>query len=119
MNRLLVTDSFNSRIVSLNPATGASSGVLPISIGAAAGDISGPKGIAVDASGNIWIADTRNNRIEEFTSAGAFTGQIMGSYGLTGDYSFNAPQGLAFGATGLLYVADVENNRIQVYMPAA
>ena len=73
MNRLLVTNSFNSRIVSLNPATGASSGVLPISIGAAAGDISGPKGIAVDASGNIWIADTRNNRIEEFTSAGAFT----------------------------------------------
>jgi len=117
-SRLLVTDSFNSRIVSLNPSTGAWNGVLPIAIGAAAGDVSGPKGIAVDATGNVWIADTRNNRVEEFTTTGAFTGQIMGSYGLSGDYSFNAPQGLAIGTTGLLYVADVENNRIQVYAPA-
>ena len=118
-NRLLVTDSFSSRIVSLNATTGAWNGVLPIAVGAAAGDVSGPKGITLDSAGNIWIADTRNNRVEEFTSTGAFTGQIMGSYGLTGDYSFNAPQGLAFGPTGLLYVTDVENNRIQVYLPAA
>ena len=118
LNRLLVTDSFNNRIISLNPATGAWNGVLPILAGAAPGEISGPKGIAVDAAGNIWIADTRNNRVEEFTSAGVFTGQLMGSYGLSGDYAFNAPQGLAFGETGLLYVADVENNRIQVYAPS-
>jgi sugar lactone lactonase YvrE len=119
LKRLLVSDSFNSRVVSLNPATGAWNGVLPIKAGAAAGDVSGPKGIAVDAAGNIWIADTRNNRVEQFTSAGAFTGQIMGSYGLTGDYAFNAPQGLAIGTTGLLYVADAENNRIQVYAPSS
>ncbi len=118
-HRLLVADSFNSRIVSLNSATGAWNGVLPIAVGSAAGDISSPKGITIDAVGDIWVANTHNNNVEEFTPNGAFTGQVMGSYGLTGDYSFNAPQGIAFDSSGLLYVSDVYNDRIQVYTPAA
>jgi tripartite motif-containing protein 71 len=119
LKRILVTDTFNSRIVSLDAATGNWLGVLPISKGTAAGQITMPEGIAVDAAGDIWVADTGNNRIEEFTSTGTFTGQMIGSYGTSGNASFNAPQGLAFDSAGLLYVADANNNRIQVYTPSA
>jgi DNA-binding beta-propeller fold protein YncE len=118
-DRLLVLDTDNSRIVSLNPSTGAWNGVLPITKGTGAGQIEDPEGIAVDASGNIWVADTGNNRVEEFTSAGVFANQMIGTYGTSGNASFNAPQGLAFDSAGLLYVADANNNRIQVYQPQA
>ena len=34
------------------------------------GDVSLPEGITVDANGDIWVADTGNNRVEEFSSTG-------------------------------------------------
>jgi DNA-binding beta-propeller fold protein YncE len=117
-NRLLVADTLNDRIVSLNPSTGAWNGALPITPGQDPGKVSMPKGVAVDASGDVWVADTGNNRIEEFTSTGNFTGQVLGGYG-TNNASFNAPQGLTFDRTGLLYVADSDNSRIQVFQPRA
>src|SRR5262249_29417849 len=40
--------------------------------GSGAGQLSGPLGDAVDASGNVWVSDTANNRVEEFSSAGTF-----------------------------------------------
>jgi len=81
-----------------------------------------PEGIAVDSAGHIWIADTGNNRIEEFLSTGAFNNQMIGTYGCcysAPNTEFNAPQGLAFDSSGDLYIADANNNRIQVYKPAA
>ena len=121
-NRVLVTDTDNSRIVSLNASTGAWNGVLPIAKGTASGDVVQPEGIALNSHDDIWIADTGNNRIEEFTSSGAFDNQMIGSYGCcfsAPNTEFNAPQGLAFDSSGDLYVADANNNRIQVYAPAA
>jgi DNA-binding beta-propeller fold protein YncE len=119
-NRLLVVDTNNGRIVSLNPATGAWNGVIPgISKGSGVGQVSLPEGITVDATGDIWLADTGNNRIEELPAAGGTPTQMFGTYGTTGNTSLNAPQGLAFDSAGLLYVADANNNRIQVLQPAA
>jgi DNA-binding beta-propeller fold protein YncE len=119
-NRLLVVDTDNNRIVSLNPATGAWNGVLPgISKGSGIGEVSQPEGITVDSTGDIWLADTGNNRIEELPSAGGSPLQMFGTYGTSGNTALNAPQGLAFDSTGLLYVADANNNRIQVLQPAA
>jgi DNA-binding beta-propeller fold protein YncE len=40
--------------------------------GTLGGELSHPKGIAVDPAGNVYVADTVNNRIQEYTSAGAF-----------------------------------------------
>ncbi|MEK7671108.1 MAG: hypothetical protein AAB344_02695, partial [Bacteroidota bacterium] len=37
------------------------------------GSLKSPQGIAVDAIGNVWVADTRNNRLRRFTAAGALT----------------------------------------------
>src|ERR1022692_200927 len=121
-NRLLVTDTDNSRIVALNPSNGAVESLFPsITKGAAPGQVQQPEGIAVDASGNIWVADTGNNRVEEFTGAGTFANQMVGTYGCcfnAPNTALNAPQGLAFDSNGLLYVADANNNRIQVFQPS-
>ena len=119
-NRLLVTDTYNNRIVSLNPTTGAWNGTIPgITKGSGVGQVSLPEGITVDANGDIWLADTGNNRVEELAAAGGSPLQMFGTYGTTGTTTLNAPQGLAFDSTGLLYVADANNNRIQVLQPAA
>jgi DNA-binding beta-propeller fold protein YncE len=119
-NRLLVTDTDNNRIVSLNPATGAWNGVIPgITKGTGVGQVSQPEGITVDSAGDIWLADTGNNRVEELAATGGSPLQMFGTYGTTGTTTLNAPQGLAFDSAGLLYVADANNNRIQVLQPAA
>jgi tripartite motif-containing protein 71 len=115
-SRVLVADSLNSRIVALSPATGAPLGVLPISRGRNPGQVIKPLGITVSASGTIWIADTGNNRVEEFNSDGSFANEMVGTYGFTVDH-FNAPQGIRIGPDGLLYIGDTSNNRIQVYQP--
>jgi DNA-binding beta-propeller fold protein YncE len=120
--RLLIADTGNNRIVSLDPATGAWSLTQPtIGKGSTPGTILKPEGVAVDASGDIWVAETGNNRVEEFTSTGTFTTQAIGSYGTSGNDKFNAPQGIVFDNSSpqLLYVADANNNRIQVYQPSA
>ena len=50
----------------------------------------GPEGIAVDpSSGNVYVADTANNRIQVFSSNGTFISK-WGKYG-AGDGSFNSP----------------------------
>ena len=122
-NRLLVTDTNNSRIVALNPSNGAVESMFPsITKGSGPGQVQLPEGIAVDASGNIWVADTGNNRVEEFTGAGTFANQMVGTYGCcfnAPNTDLNAPQGLAFDSSGLLYVADANNNRIQVFQPSS
>ena len=39
---------------------------------AGTGSSANPYGVAIDSSGNVWVADTANDRIQEFTSGGAF-----------------------------------------------
>ncbi len=48
----------------------------PGSPGAGAGALSKPTGVAVDASGDLWVADSGNNRIEELSATGAFLDEI-------------------------------------------
>ncbi len=44
--------------------------------GAGAGALKGPVGVAVDSAGNVWVADTGHNRIEELSPAGTPIGKI-------------------------------------------
>ncbi|GEP41736.1 choice-of-anchor D domain-containing protein [Brevifollis gellanilyticus] len=73
---------------------------------------SGPRGIAVDASGNVFVADTHNKIIRKITKTGVvttFAGKRngIGSVDGTGEAAiFAHPEGLAAGAGGTLYVAD-------------
>jgi tripartite motif-containing protein 71 len=72
-----------------------------------------PVGIAVDASGNVYVADSNNNRIEKFTSSGAFITKwgVRGA----GNGQFYIPTGVAVGDSGNVYVADSYNMRIQKF----
>ncbi|MBF0592497.1 MAG: hypothetical protein HQL02_10465 [Nitrospirae bacterium] len=72
-----------------------------------------PSGIAVDGSGNVYVADSANNRIQEFTSDGKFLAK-WGSYG-DGNGQFYGPYAIALDGSGNVYVADRDNHRIQKF----
>jgi len=79
--------------------------------GHANGELYWPQRIAVDSSGNIYVADTNNHRIQKFDSDGAWV-STWGSEG-TGDGQFQNPQGIVVDSSGNIYVADTGNHRIQ------
>jgi len=79
--------------------------------GSGSGKFIYPWGMAFDASGNVYVADQGNNRIQKFSSSGAFLSQL-GSRG-NGNGQFNFPSGVAVDASGNIYVVDQENHRIQ------
>jgi uncharacterized repeat protein (TIGR01451 family) len=69
-----------------------------------------PTGVAVDGSGNLFIADTGNNRIREIFAA---SGIIRTVPGTSTPGAFLNPTAVAIDAQGNLYVADTGNNRIR------
>ncbi len=77
-----------------------------------------PSGIAVEVSGNVYVADTLNHTIRKITNTGVVT-TIGGSSGVKSDVdgfgtaaAFHFPFGIAATSTGALYVSDTNNNRI-------
>jgi tripartite motif-containing protein 71 len=63
-----------------------------------------PTGIAVDASGNVYVTDTDNNRVQKFYSNGTFIAK-WGTPGIN-NTQFNNPTGIAVDASGNVYVID-------------
>ena len=72
-----------------------------------------PNGVAVDEEGNIIVADSRNDRIQVFTSAGRFI-SIFGVKG-TGPGEFDRPSGICISPEGAIIVVDFGNNRVQIF----
>jgi tripartite motif-containing protein 71 len=75
-----------------------------------------PTGIAIDASGHVWVANHGDDHIDEFTETGQFI-QQFGSQGI-GNGQFEGPQQLAF-SQGILYVVDQGNKRVQEFSTTA
>jgi DNA-binding beta-propeller fold protein YncE len=73
----------------------------------------GPRGIAVDSKGNVYIADTGNKRIAVFDSEGNYITDF-GTGGLDPG-QFDEPVGVAVGSDGTVYVTDTWNQRIQSF----
>jgi RHS repeat-associated protein len=122
-----VSDTGNHRIVELN-----SSGALVLAFGygvangksepetctskcgagiegSGNGQIQGAQNAAIDSKGNVWVAETGNNRIQEFNEKGEYVNKF-GSEG-TGANQFKTPNDITISA-GNIYVADFTNNRI-------
>jgi DNA-binding beta-propeller fold protein YncE len=79
------------------------------------GNFAKPTGLAVDKEGNLFVADTLNDRIEVFDADGMF----IRTWGKNGDGPgyFARPKGVALDSDGHVWVADGMQDRVQVFMP--
>jgi uncharacterized protein (TIGR03663 family) len=132
-DNLYVADTWNARIIKFGPdgtwlaSWGSGDKELPegrratITDGTQAGNAAaplgfyGPRGLAVDKEGNVYIADTGNKRVVVTDNEGNFLYQF-GYFG-SEPGAFNEPTGLALDGQGNLYVADTWNSRVQVFAP--
>jgi DNA-binding beta-propeller fold protein YncE len=84
--------------------------------GTGKGQFDSPTGIAVDAKGNILVADTNNGRIEKFSPTGTFL-SFLGTDRI-GHGQLVEPNGIAIDHAGNIYVAEVgSNHRVQKLSP--
>jgi prepilin-type N-terminal cleavage/methylation domain-containing protein len=88
------------------------------------GQFNNPKGVAFDSSGNLWVTDYGNNRVQEFNSSGSYLfaigagyNGVAGAIGSTGTASgqFNGPLGIAIDSSNNIWVVDSSNNRVQEF----
>ena len=118
-----VTNPGISGIISTVAGNGAS-GYLFDGVLATSAQLNNPRGVAVDASGNIYIADTVNHRIRKVTNPGS-TGMIStvagnGASGYSGDgglatsAQLDNPYAVAVDASGNIYIADNGNHRVRM-----
>jgi len=88
----------------------------------AAASFNTPSGLAIDSSGNLYVADTGNNRIRKVTPQGevsTIAGDGAAGYvdGPAAQARFNGPIGVAVGANGNVFVADTYNDRLRMISP--
>jgi sugar lactone lactonase YvrE len=93
----------------LSPAIQSSFGPSKL----ANGPLDYPTDVAVDPSGNLWVTDSNNNRLEKFSANGEFISQF-GTVG-AGEGQFNHPGSVAIDGGGNLWVTDTGNNRVEKF----
>ncbi|HUI57792.1 MAG TPA: protease pro-enzyme activation domain-containing protein [Bryobacteraceae bacterium] len=120
---LYIADTINERIRKVNVAgtiiTIAGSGDVGYSGDggpAPSAHFYGPEGVALDASGNVYVTDSGNARIRVVSASGVVTTLVGGSIGDGGWGVFgalNQPYGVARDNAGNTYIADAYNNRVR------
>jgi hypothetical protein len=133
---LYIADMNNSRVRMVTTSTGiittiAGSGTFGYTgdgFPATAAQLSTPYGVALDASGNVYIADYDNFVVRQVVASTGLINTIAGNNNLGGGYTGdNGPataatlggaMGVAVDASGNLYIADYNNNCIRIVNPA-
>jgi predicted membrane-bound mannosyltransferase/DNA-binding beta-propeller fold protein YncE len=106
-------DPYEDKIVPINSET-----MLGMA-GSEPGNFSAPRGLALAADGSVYVADSRNHRIQHFSADGA----LLNYWGTFADSAqgdapggtFNEPWDVAVGLDGSVYVTDTWNHRIQQF----
>ena len=129
VGNLFIADSLNFRIRKVSNGvitTVAGNGTYGYSGDngpATSAQLDQPYGVAVDSAGNLYIADTGNQRIRKVSNGVITTVAGNGTYGFSGDNGpatsaqLANPSGLAVDSGGKVYVADTENYRVRVLTP--
>jgi hypothetical protein len=127
-NLLYIADNQNNRVRMVNLTSGIITTVAGTGAAGSGGDgglatlaqLNGPYGVAVDAAGDLFIADTNNNRIREVNTAGTIsTVAGNGTVGNGGDggpatsAQLYHPMGVALDSLGDIYIADTDNQKIR------
>ena len=136
-NNVYIADTNNANVRkitsdgNINTVAGSTaivSGVVTVKFGyagdgaaATSAELAGPAGVAVDSSGNIYIATYTDNRIRKVAATGGNISTFAGNsgYGFAGDggpalnSQLSAPRGICLDSAGNLYLADRWNNRIR------
>lgn len=87
--------------------------------GSGEGQFNAPRDLAFGPDGTLYVADSRNHRIQHFSASGEF----LGTWGTFADVNsgaapggtFNEPWGIAVGGDGSVFVADTWNHRVQKF----
>ena len=128
---IFVADTSNNRVRALHP-NGTITTVAGTGEDGFSGDggpartaqLSGPEGLAVDSAGDLFVADTGNDRVRVIrpngvidTVAGSGRAGFAGDGGKAQAADLNAPAGLAVAGDGSLLIADSANNRVRRVAP--
>ncbi|MBJ7261210.1 MAG: hypothetical protein JHD17_04735, partial [Acidimicrobiia bacterium] len=122
----IVTLDGNLKVIAGGGATLPSTTAGP----ATSASLNGPRGVAVDTDGNVYIADTGNNFVEVVDFVSGYISLLAGGGGTTPQASqgqnswdvhlglgtniaLNGPRGVAVDASGIVYIADTGNNVIE------
>ncbi len=128
---LFIADTYNNVVEEVTPA-----GRLSVVAGVAgregrqrpgpatSSDLNGPGGVALDAHGDLFIADTYNDVVEEVTRAGTLS--VVAGNGKKGpptpgpatESELDSPTGVALDAHGDLFIADTDNDVVEEVTPA-
>jgi sugar lactone lactonase YvrE len=114
-----------NEVLKINPATGAETVIAGSATAGFSGDggpasaalFNGPEGVSIDAAGDIFVADTGNNRVREITPDGLVKTIAGGGPSIATVATVMDSQGLAFDPSGNLYFTDFQYNHIRRVMP--
>ena len=109
-NQIQVSGNGGGSVINVTQAGATYVAADPVTDLVAAG-LNAPGGVAVDGAGDVYIADTGNNAIKEWTAAGGLT-TLVGT-GLSG------PTGLAVDGAGNVYIADTGDNAVKEWRAGA